>query len=173
MTTEHKDISINILPEIFNTTPFTVVLSRLPDGQIVDVNQTWVDLSGFSREEMIGHTTAELNINPDTKQREATLAELKKDGHVRNREISLRMKSGQMRTMLVNIDIIKLDGQSFILNTSQDITAERAAKDALQAKVKELEEMVNIMVGRELEMVKLKAEVEELQKKLGQTGHTS
>jgi len=113
---------------LFNKSVYATTLSRLPDGVIVDVNEAFEQEFGFTRQEAIGKTSFELGFNPDAEGRARMLAEIKEHGSARNHELPLRTKSNEMRMFSVNIDLVDIDGQKYILNTTKDITEQKQAE---------------------------------------------
>lgn len=118
---------------LFEKAAFGAALSQLPEGILVDVNEAFVNLFGYTKQEVVGKTSLELGINPDAEMRTALRTELEEQGFVRDREITFYTKAGMARTMLNNMTVIELDGQKYILSTVQDITERRHAEQALRA----------------------------------------
>lgn len=117
---------------IFEKAAFAAVLSKLPEGVIVDVNEAWVKMSGYTKPEMVGKTTLELGINPDVEARARISAEFQAKGSVRDQELTLRMKSGESRIVSVNLDMMDMGGQKYILNTAHDITDRKRAEEEIR-----------------------------------------
>ena len=113
---------------LFNKSVYATTLSRLPDGVLVDVNEAFEQDFGYTRQEAIGKTSLELGFNPDAEGRARILAEIKEHGSARNHELPLRTKSNEMRIFSVNIDMVDIDGQKYILNTTKDITEQKQAE---------------------------------------------
>jgi two-component system CheB/CheR fusion protein len=147
---------------MFHKAGFAAALSRLPDGKFVDINEAWVKLFGYAREETIGKTSLELGINPDADGRAHTIAAIKERGPVRDQELTLRTKSGELRVLLANVDLVEMGGQKYILNTVQDITERKLAEEELRRSNEELTRFNAAAVGRELRMIELKKEINEL-----------
>ncbi len=116
---------------IFNKTAFAASLSRLQDGSLIYLNEAWEKLFGYTRQEALGKTTFELGINPEQDTRVRILAQLRAGGAVRDEEFVLNTKSGERRTLSVNIDLIEIDGEDCILNTAQDITERKRVEEEL------------------------------------------
>lgn len=105
-----------------NDFPFAVALSKLPDGRIVDVNEEWVRMFGYAKNEAIGKTAYELHINSDEEGRKRILKILQKKGSVRDLELKLHIKSGKERVCLISIETVKIGGEKYILSVFRDIT---------------------------------------------------
>ncbi len=113
---------------LFEKAAFAASLSRLPDGVIANVNEAFERTFGYTKQEAIGKTSLELGINPDSEGRERALAALKEQGSARNLELALHTKSGELRIFSVNIDLVNIGDQKYILNTTLDITERRRAE---------------------------------------------
>jgi PAS domain S-box-containing protein len=124
---------------IYYKAPFAAALSRLPDGVIVDVNEAFELTFGFSKPEIVGKTSLELGINPDSQGRARIAADLQAQGAVHDLELTLMTKSGVTRVFLINIDLVSIGGQSYVFQTAQDITERKQTEAALQKAHADLE----------------------------------
>jgi PAS domain S-box-containing protein len=117
----------------FNSNPMLASISMLEGGRFLAVNDSFVALTGYSREEAIGHTALELNLWPDPEDRRKVMDKLKKETRVRDFEAAIRLKSGEERILLLSIEKIELDGQICLLHVADDITLRKRAEQALRA----------------------------------------
>jgi diguanylate cyclase (GGDEF)-like protein/PAS domain S-box-containing protein len=117
---------------LFENAPFTAVLSRLEDGQLVRVNREFEKSMGYARGEAVGKTTLELGINPDSETRAKILEELKNHNTVRDLEIKLRSKTQELRTFAINLEVVEISGERFILQMLHDITELKALQEQLR-----------------------------------------
>lgn len=108
----------------FNASPHVMTISRLSDGRYLRVNDACHAVTGYSREEMIGRTSTELQIFPYPEGRNRLVHALRA-GSVRNLEIDLRTKEGEIRTVLLSAEVITFDGVPCLLTNSNDITVQR------------------------------------------------
>ncbi|MGD9010199.1 MAG: PAS domain S-box protein, partial [Desulfobacteraceae bacterium] len=106
----------------FNNSPVWVVLSDLETGRLIEVNQTFLDDLGYTRDEVIGRPSAEVGgwENPD--DRRIILETIKEQGHIHDYEYQRRTRSGKALTMLFSGEVIDIGGQACLLTVSQDIT---------------------------------------------------
>ncbi len=75
---------------VFHKLPFTALLLRPEDSIIVDVNEEFETVFGYTRQEAIGNTTSELGIDSKPEDRAHILAELQANVAIRDMEIQLR-----------------------------------------------------------------------------------
>jgi PAS domain S-box-containing protein len=106
----------------FSCSPDSITISTLQEGRFIEVNDSFVELSGYERDEAIGKTSFELNLWVDDGDRLNLLKELQTTGVVRNLECEFRQKSGKIITTLLSAEIIDLDGLPSILAVHHDIT---------------------------------------------------
>jgi len=99
---------------IFHEVPALLAVSTLKDGRYVDVNETMLRTLGFRREELIGHTPAELSLWEDLAARAAILETLEEQGSVKNAEVRLRGKGGETLIGLLSADYIDVDGDRYL-----------------------------------------------------------
>jgi PAS domain S-box-containing protein len=101
-------------------------------GRYVHVNQEFVRLTGYSREECIGKSFWELGIWPDRQTADQFGAAVLNTGEVRNVQALFRTKSGAMVPSLISGVMLELDGQQCCMTTSRDISDLRAAQLKIQ-----------------------------------------
>jgi PAS domain S-box-containing protein len=113
----------------FRASPSAINITRLSDGKLIEVNDRWTELCGYTRDEAIGRTIAELEIE----LRDRAYQELLRlDGRLRDLEVGYRIRRGEWRVALCSAEQIELQGQPCLLWTSQDITARKLIEAALR-----------------------------------------
>jgi PAS domain S-box-containing protein len=116
----------------FNASPISSVLATLNEGRYVAVNDTFLKLTGYLREEVIGRTSGDLGVWTTPEARAEVIQLLLKQGHIRNREARYRMKNGEERIFLTSAEVIELDGQPHMITASVDITETKQFQRALE-----------------------------------------
>jgi PAS domain S-box-containing protein len=114
---------------IFDKAPFPIILARLPQGYLVDINEAWLKLFGFTREQVVGKTSLELGINRDPEGLPPLFTELQERGSVRNREFICFTKDGEARVVSCNMDAVEFGGNSYLLSTLNDITEHKRVEE--------------------------------------------
>ncbi|MEO5917647.1 MAG: ATP-binding protein [Luteolibacter sp.] len=112
----------------FQASPALIALTRIGDGTFIAANDAFYRISGYPEEEVIGHSSLDLNIYARPVQRDEYVSEVKARGSVRDREHELRDKSGNLRTILTSGEIIELDGEPHLLTVGLDITDRKHAE---------------------------------------------
>jgi PAS domain S-box-containing protein len=138
------------LRKIFATSNEMITISRQIDGHYLEVNEAFFLASGYTREEALNQSAANLGIWPNRAQLKELLARLKADRTVTNFAADLRSKSGVVRPYLVSATAIDLSGEACIVAISRDITTikqtERdliAAREMMSAQIETLERTEN------------------------------
>jgi|GEM_PF-1146851 len=126
----HSENKFSIL---FHQASLPAVLSRFPDHTLIDVNEAWAQLFGFRREEAIGKTGVELGVSRNLAHRATLSEQVRRHAQVRNLEQTYYAKSGATLTVLVNVNVVEIDGEQYALTSLQDITARKRAEEELRA----------------------------------------
>jgi PAS domain S-box-containing protein len=116
----------------FRSSPGAIAITTQEDGRLLDVNDSFVSLTGYSREEAVGRTTLELGLWASPGERAALLSELEQFGSFRDREIRLRLKSGREADALLSGELIELGGKPCLLSVVRDITEQKRAAEELR-----------------------------------------
>lgn len=126
--------------KLFEFAPLGLTLSETPSGQLVDANDAFWDLVGYTREEYAGRTSADLNLI-DLRHREMITKELQETGSVKNFELMVRTKSGRMVPVLTSIELITIAGKQYFLSAIIDIVERKRAEEEVRQSNVELEKM--------------------------------
>ncbi len=123
---------------MFHNNPVPISLIRFADGVFIDANESFLRMSGFTREEVIGHTALELNVYPDPSVRERLMKHLQEHGHLYAHEQFFRTKSGAIRHHFLWFDSITVNDEKCLLVIAMDITEQKQA----ERRQKQLEEQL-------------------------------
>ena len=108
---------------LFSKATIPTALTKFPEHTFIDVNDAWQQMFGFGKEEVVGKDAVELGINKNSADREKTLAALRQRKPRPNHELVLFSKSGKPIDILINTDIIAIEGEEYFLNSYNDITS--------------------------------------------------
>jgi PAS domain S-box-containing protein len=132
-----KDISKIQLSEqkfstAFQSNSALMAISIFDGGQYLDVNNTFLKVLDYSREEVIGRTNAELDFFPDKTLRAQIVKSIEENGPVRELEAVIRRKDGELRTIILSADTIYLGETKCLLTVSVDITERKLAEEEIR-----------------------------------------
>lgn len=97
-------------------------IATLQDGRFIDVNPTFLRMTGYELEAVIGRTAAELELFSDSAIIADALSTLLETGSVHNQEVNIRTGSGELKVVLLSIERIDLSGVPCVLLIANDIT---------------------------------------------------
>ncbi len=126
------------------TNPDSIVITRLADGAIILVNQSFLELSGYTEEEVVGKTAIDINVWGNSEDREKIIERLSVEGSVKNFESCFRKKNGEIGSGLMSASIINLNGLPHILTITRDLTERKRAeeeKTRLKAQLQQSQKM--------------------------------
>jgi PAS domain S-box-containing protein len=115
----------------FNSAPLTVTITSLETGVLLEVNDTFVEITGIARDKAIGRRTSDLGLWP-ADVRDAELNQLVNEGHIRGQEYEFVMPDGTRIVGLLSAELIELNGKKCALTVIQDITEIRRAENSVR-----------------------------------------
>ncbi len=113
----------------FDFSPDSVNINRLEDGLFVDINQGFTKLTGFTREDVIGKTSKEIQIWHNPADRQSLVTTLKENGYCENLEAQFRKKDGSLTTALMSAGVISLQDEPHIISITRDISERLRAEE--------------------------------------------
>ena len=108
--------------KLFKASPIWNALTSFRDGRFIDVNQAFEKISGYSKAEVLGKTAIELKFYPEISERQKAMLILKNNGNLINHEIQFRRKTGEIRDVYWNAELIEIDNELCIVNAIVDMT---------------------------------------------------
>ena len=115
----------------FNANPSGMAITTL-DGRVVDVNDAFLRMLGYTRDDALGRSTVELGLWRTPEERTRVIQEAQAFGRVQTVEIESRTKEGANRTLLYSAELIELDGAPHVLLLTTDITERRQLEEQLR-----------------------------------------
>lgn len=137
-----KRHSEDLFLKAFSANPHPISITTIKEGRFIEANQSFFAISGYSRDELIGRTTAELGMWATDEARAAVTRMLAEQNSIRNLEVTMRSKNGELYVMLLSAEIVELNGQDCMLATASDIT-DRTRAERVQAAIYRISEAAN------------------------------
>ncbi|HUI72556.1 MAG TPA: PAS domain S-box protein, partial [Spirochaetia bacterium] len=117
----------------FANSPAAITLSRLDDGTVLDVNETWLRLTGYARGEVIGRSVRSgIRFWPNAEAAEQFARELKQNDSLHGWEQKFYKKSGDQFVAQFSAQVMTVQNEKLILTTVTDITERRALEERMQ-----------------------------------------
>ncbi len=129
--------------KVFQFSPSAIMLTRMSDGKILQVNDGFSRLSGYDGAEVLGKTTTELGLWENPQEREAVVARLVHREGIREREYHFRKKSGEILIGLFSTETILLQGDLWMISVIHDITGRKRAEVERERLVGELQKALS------------------------------
>lgn len=137
------------LIKVFHNCPVAVSINRWSDRTFIDVNAAFTQLLGWTRDEVVGRTTAELGIvEPDTVAHLHTALEDLLT--LRNHELTITTKAGEARQVLIGTERLNLHDVQHVITTFVDITARTQAEIGSNRLAAIVESSDDAIIGKDL-----------------------
>jgi two-component system cell cycle sensor histidine kinase/response regulator CckA len=137
--------------KVFQRNPVGISITGLDDGQVIDINDSLLSLLGYSRDEVIGKTTLELNIWEQKNNRERTVQMLREGQSIHDQKLRIRTKLGELREGLNAVELIELDGETCMLSMLYDITE----RQRIEAALRDSEEQYRLIAEHSRDLIAL------------------
>ena len=142
---------------VFRSSPIGIFITTA-DGTLIDSNQAFLDMFGYTRAQVIGHSSHDLKLWHDPGEQNKLVKLLGSQGEVSNRELKYRTKDGKLGEALAFVELIELAGKQCLLIMLHDISERRRADKALsesEARMKSIFQAAPIGIGLVSERVLL------------------
>lgn len=116
----------------FFDSPLGKTVSRMSDGQFIEVNDAFCRITGYPRGELLGRTSVEAGLWQDPAQRAVLLEETLRLGEVHDREVQVRTRGGEVRCLRLTSHLATFRGLQCLFSSSMDITEQKEAAEALR-----------------------------------------
>lgn len=130
--------SEQLLSIIFREIPSLISITTIKEGLYIDVNDAFLKTSGYSRDEIVAHTSNELGFFVNPSDRDILVRKLQQEGLVQNLEFNFRKKSGEIFTCLISCRQLNIKGQMCMICVLTDLSDRK-----MQGEIKSLSESEN------------------------------
>ncbi|WP_262690313.1 PAS domain-containing sensor histidine kinase [Kordiimonas aestuarii] len=132
----------SIFRNIFRLTPEVMLISRLADGEIIDVNPAFLNVFGRRRDEVIGHTTSGLDIWADQTFLGRFVEELKMTASMTDVPTTVKTRGNLIRHFRIFAQKVDVEGEPMLLLIGRDVTEDLVQAQELQ-RSKDTAELAN------------------------------
>lgn len=116
----------------FETSPDGVLIARAEDGRIQDTNPAFLEMMGFSRDEVTGHTSVELGIWADEGDRMKVAEALHQGDGCRNLEVRMRRKNGEVFWGQLSASFAEFEGEPCVISYIRDVSEAKADEEKIR-----------------------------------------
>lgn len=128
----HRE-SASLLYSVFHASPSPILISRIEDACLLDVNEAWEELTGIAIDESVGRRLRELGVIDDAERLEALHDAVSRHEAVHDEELHLHDRAGTAKTVTVSAQEIDVEGEPCMLTVLTDITERNRTLAALKA----------------------------------------
>jgi len=120
------------LAHAFRASPDGVVVSRVADGLFLEVSDKWLQLLGYDRAEVLGHTSFALNLFADPTERQRLVERLRSQGGVRNFEILLRRRNGDLFPATLSAEPLAIRHEACMICVVHDLSQRKRSEEQVR-----------------------------------------
>jgi PAS domain S-box-containing protein len=132
----------------FRSSPSPIALISMPEGQLIEVNPSFVAMVGYAHDALIGKAVTDLNLGIEPDAYANGVQELLESGCFLNQELELVTGGGDRRTVLLSVELIELEGHTCALSIINDITERKRLENEFISLVShELRTPMNSIIG--------------------------
>jgi PAS domain S-box-containing protein len=116
----------------FRWASYAITITKASDGKIIEVNDGFFAITGYTPSDITGKTTLELNLWNNESDRDFVLSELLKGNKIEGKELSFRKRSGELVHGLYSAETITIRNEKCVLSSITDISARKRIEEALR-----------------------------------------
>ncbi len=128
--------------KIFENNPAIMAISRMPEGIIAEVNESFQNKLGYLRDEVIGKRVRDLELSAEPEKREMLARLLLESGKIKNAEVQMRCGNGEILHGLFSAEVVESQGEKYSLAVMVDITEQINLKRSVDNQKRRLENII-------------------------------
>ncbi|MFA9390388.1 MAG: ATP-binding protein [Prolixibacteraceae bacterium] len=136
ITTQEEKFS-----KAFHSVPYAIIVTRLSDGKLIEVNKGFETMTDYTSREAIGKTSSSLNLWKNIVDRQKVTTTLRSNEKVKEMEFEFQKKSGEQFAGLISSEIIHIDNEECLISIINDVTLKKAHELELRNQASQLTEL--------------------------------
>jgi diguanylate cyclase (GGDEF)-like protein/PAS domain S-box-containing protein len=128
--------------QIFKLIPNPLTV-QTPEGRLLDCSDAFCEITGYSRNEVLGFSPKELGLWANPADRDRMIEILKRDGKIDNFEFQLLRRCGEIKHMQISAHFFTIAEELLILSVAQDITPRKHMEDTIRNNEMRLRTIIN------------------------------
>jgi diguanylate cyclase (GGDEF)-like protein/PAS domain S-box-containing protein len=116
----------------FHTSPDAIVITRFKDGVVLETNEGFSQLTGFARDQAVGHPIASLGLWLTPSDTIKLLRGISKHGEVRDLKTAFRTRDGNIRIGSISAKVVEFNGERCVLSVARDMTRRYQADETIR-----------------------------------------
>ncbi len=133
--------------KLFDYNPALMAVSKLPSREFVEVNEAFIKKIGYSRDEIIGKTSSELNLFVEISKENEVALKLQKDSRIEDVILKIRQKNGQIIHGMFSGEVIDNQGEESFLTVMTDISEIIESREKLKLQTKLFEKLASFSLS--------------------------
>lgn len=130
---------------IFRASPAAMSIARLSDEVFIDINVSYEHIFGYRRDEIIGQSADAIQIYANPAQHTEVVQLMRERGSLREAELTLRTKSGELREVICSLELLNLNGEMCIMSSVFDITDRKRTEQARHEMEQKLSTVLDLL----------------------------
>jgi len=142
---EKSELAREMIFKVFHSASYLMAISRLDTGQYVDVNERFLNSLGYSKEEIIGHTSDDIQIFADFEESNKYIKLISRLKCINRYPVTLKTKTGEEIQYLFSADTVQLEKEIYLLTIFNEnyTSKDRKIKDSHGSLLDEIFETVS------------------------------
>ncbi len=116
---------------IFNSSPYAIAISDMATGQYYDVNDSFVKILRYSKEDVVGNTSIQLGVWINSGDRNRYIQSIAENGLIDAQEYKFRIQSGEIIDTKVTARFLNIRSNKYLLSIIEDITEKKKISEAI------------------------------------------
>jgi PAS domain S-box-containing protein len=129
----------------FRNNPSLMSITTMADGRFIEVNDTFLRVTGYQREEVIGKTSRGLGLFVDSQDRDFVVRALEEKGRVQDMEVRIRLKDGDIATVSFSGEVVELGQEECWVAVAADVTERKRAEEELLLSNRKLQDIIEFL----------------------------